>query len=916
MISSDPAKPPSGTDKVPSDFWLALRANVKRRRRVIPITPIPRDGSLELSYSQERLWFLDQRQPNSSVHQLLHIFYLEGSVNITVLENCLREIVQRHEVLRTTFPCVKGRPVPVISSEAMFELPVSDLQAFSPEQWTDKIRSLALEYADRPFDLALGPLWRFKLLQLGPNNYALIRVIHHIIFDGWSNSVFLRELDALYEAFTVGNPSPLADLPIQYIDFAHAQREWFKENLFSAQLDYWTNQFDRKASALELPIDYSRAIAQSERGKCQPVVLSESLTEALKTLSHQQGVSLFATLLAALKALLFCYTRQEDMIVCSPVASRQRNETKDLIGYFNNVVALRTDLSGNPSFQELLHRVSQVTLGAYENQDIPLQQVAMLPNLLRTPLTRVMFALQNIPNRSWSQQANGLKIRSEFIEREITNFDLSLLLQEVNGQIEGRLQYKSDLFAPSTIARLVEHFRSLLETLTQESKCHLSDLLLFEVAKASRKRCDDQARRLTPQPDLPELDVVPSDEFEQQLTQIWEEVLQINPIGRTSNFFDLGGHSLLAVQLFTKIEQSFDKNWPLSTLFQAPTIEKLADLLRQEERLTPWQSLVPIQVGGSNPPLFCMHGGGLNVLIFQSLATVLGPEQPIYGLQAKGLDGQADPHDRIEDIAADYIKEMQMVQAQGPYFLAGLSSGGIIGLEIAQQLNAQGETVAVLAMFDTYGPCSRQLLPIIRRCLSIANYGLRFMLPRFVKKIKLIGLRGAVNSLLSPKSSFTRSREIDNRPDIDSSMEVGNMIDGVANLSTRKGALEGLIEKLHLWVLQHSPMAFHSPSVVMTESPGVMTLNIRKLEEVHHQARIQYRPKAYFGHIAIFRANEQPPGFYLDPKFGWGQIAMGELSILSVPGHHSSITESLVLAMKLKTCLDKAHTNLPRQNNI
>jgi thioesterase domain-containing protein/acyl carrier protein len=699
MISSDPAKPPSGADKVPSDFWLALRANVKRRRRVIPITPILRDGVLELSYSQERLWFLDQRQPNSSVHHLLHIFYLEGPVNITVLENCLQEIVQRHEVLRTTFPCVEGRPVPVISSEAMFELPVSDLQELSPEQWADKIQSLALEYADRPFDLALGPLWRFKLLQLSPNNYALIRVIHHIIFDGWSNSVFLRELDALYEAFTIGNPSPLADLPIQYIDFAHAQRQWFRENLFSAQLDYWTKQFDRKASALELPIDYSRAIAQSERGKCQPVILSESLTGALKTLSHQQGVSLFATLLAALKALLFCYTQQEDMIVCSPVANRQQNEIKSLIGYFNNVVALRTNLSGNLSFQDLLRRVSQSTLEAYENQDVPLQQIASLPNLLRTPLTRVMFALQNIPNQSGSQR-DGLKISSEFIEREITNFDLSLLLQEVDGKLTGRLQYKSDLFDPSTIAQLVERFQALLETLTQDSSVYLADLPLFRTSKVSQKLRNDRFAGIVLQQDLPDPCAVPCDEFEQQLTQIWEEVLQIQPIGRTSNFFDLGGHSLLAVNLFTQIEEVFGKKLPLSALFQAPTVEQLVNILRQEEYSYPWYSLVPIQPDGSKPPLFAAH-----YFDHGDLAHYLGKDQPMfcfaYGLAARQTDYSPTPPTRFEDLAAHYIQEMRTFQPEGPYFLMGLSFGGNVAFEMAQQLVAQGQEVALLVLFDS-----------------------------------------------------------------------------------------------------------------------------------------------------------------------------------------------------------------------
>jgi thioesterase domain-containing protein/acyl carrier protein len=756
MIPPDAAKSSTSLDKVPSDFWLALRANVKRRRHVIPIIPIPRDAFLELSYSQERLWLIDQRQENSSVHNLLHIFYLEGLVNVTILESCIREIIQRHEVLRTSFPSVEGCPAPIILSKAMFELPVSDLQTLSSEQWAAKVQSLALEYADQPFDLASGPLWRFKLLRLSPNNYALIRVIHHIIFDGWSNSVFIRELDALYEAFTIGNPSPLADLPIQYVDFAYAQRQWFRENLFSEQLAYWTKQFDDKVSALELPIDYSRAIAQSERGKCHPVVLSESLTKALKTLSHQQGVSLFATLLATLKALLFCYTRQEDMIVCSPVASRQRNETKDLIGYFNNVVALRTDLSGNPSFQELLRRVSQVALEAYENQDIPLQQVATLPSLLRTPLTRFMFALQNISNQS--QQVKGLKIRSEFVEREITNFDLSLLLQEVEGKLVGRLQYKSDLFDPGTIAQLVERFQNLLEKLSQESKCYLLDLPMFEGSKSSQTLCDeDRDTHIIPQEDLLEHCDAPLDEFEQQLTRIWEEILQVQSISRVSNFFELGGHSLLAVTLFTRIEEIFGKKLPLSALFEAPTVKQLAHILHQEEYSYPWYSLVPIQPNGSKPPLFAAH-----YFDHGDLSHYLGADQPIfsfaYGLAARRVDYSPIPPNDVVALAAHYIQEMRTFQPEGPYFLMGLSFGGNVAFEMAQQLEAQGQKVALLVLFDSVAfdsvgqatepfPPSKQLY----RGFQLMQAMLRVGPAATVKKIK--------NKLVQNLSRFTRKAE-------------------------------------------------------------------------------------------------------------------------------------------------------------
>ena len=338
--SNPPIQPQS--EKIPSDFWQVVRTNMKLQHQAPPIKPIPRSGNLPLSFAQERVWFIDQMQPGSSIHHMCAAFRLKGSLNVVVLEKSLNEIVLRHEILRTTFPSVDGQPVQSISPEIDLKLSVVDLRYLPETEREAEAQRLASEDAERPFDLNQGSLMRVKLLRLAEEEYWLLRIVHHIVFDGWSYVVFMRELAVLYEAFTTEKPSPLSEAPIQYANFAVWQRQWLQGEVLESQLNYWKQQLSNSSvSPLELPIDRPRPSIPTCQGASQSLVLSETLTEALKAISTHDGVSLFVTLLAAFKTLLYQYTRQEDMIVCSPVAGRYRVETKRLIGYFNNIVVYR-----------------------------------------------------------------------------------------------------------------------------------------------------------------------------------------------------------------------------------------------------------------------------------------------------------------------------------------------------------------------------------------------------------------------------------------------------------------------------------------------------------------------------------------------------------------------------------------------
>lgn len=1390
------------------------------------LIPFSKEGYLPLSFNQQRLWLEQQIEPGQGVYNLLLAYHLSGQLNIEALTQSLSEIIRRHSILRVIFTFVDGEPQQIITPELPLDLPIVDLQQFSPIQIEAEAQKVASEEARLPFDLVRGPIFRFKLLRLNLDRHTLLFNSHHIVSDGWSSEVFFRELTTLYAAFCEGKPSPLSELPIQYVDFAQWQRQWLQGSVLESQLNYWKQQLGGTLPVLQLPTDYPRPSVQSYRGSVQRKMLPEPLANSLKTLSKQSGCTLSMTLLAAFKVLLYRYSGQDDLIVGMPIAGRNQVEVEELIGFFVNTVALRSSLAGNPTFREVLYRVREVSLEAYANQDVSLEKLIeeLKPNRdpSRPALFQVMFAMNSPWTNGSTRELPGMTIASTFgyVHNSTSKFDLTLVVRDTSKGVQVSVEYSTDLFATDSIARMLAHFQILLEGIvinpdqaiatlplltpdethkllekwnaTQlsypETACihqlieaqvvktpdatavyacdrqltyqelnekanqlahylrslgvapdvpvalcverslemvvgmigilkaggayipvdptypherraymlgdaqppiilteaglipflpehnaqvvaldldwekisqHSSDNLaslttssnlayiiytsgstgnpkgvtiahqsmvnhstaiipLFELTKSDRvlqfsnisfdiiieelfpslicgatvvlrdreshtsisrflqfiqqyhitllniptafwhelvnglsvlkqslpaslrlivvggekasrsaylnwvslvgdyprwlnaygptettvtatvfdpARCPQTIqqqseipigrpianlqtyvldRNLQPvaiglpgelyiggvglsqgylnRPDLtadrfilnpfsenpesrlyktgdvvrylpdgnlqfvgradyqvkirgfriepaeietvleqhsavhqsvicerenasgnkylvaylvshsnqtpsiedlrqfvkqklPEymvpatfvfLDALPMtpngkvdrhalptsdepnqkntelfitfhNEVERQLTQIWEAVLGVQSISIKDNFFDLGGHSLLAVRMFAQIEKTFGKSLPLATLFKAPTIEQLATVLPQEEKVAPWSPLVEIQTGGSKPPLFCIHGGGFNVLIYRDLAINLGTDRSVYGLQARGLDGNNEPLcNRIEDIAADYIKQIQTVQPEGPYFLAGLSSGGNIALEMAQQLHAQGQKVALLALFDSYGLNSIKLLPPVPRLLSSLSYALRYSVPRLAGKLLQLKPKAAQTKALEKiKAIKGISNEHKTKVRIEPS-RVEQINNDIQHLPVGIGYLEHWINNISSFILNRSPWAFFSPKDQLKGIEGSLSHTLEKLEEAHKEVHKAYVPKVYLGRITLLRAEETPPGFYVDPQLGWGKIASGGLEIYKIPGHHVSIMESPVLAEKLRACLDKS----------
>ncbi|HEV2436447.1 MAG TPA: amino acid adenylation domain-containing protein [Verrucomicrobiae bacterium] len=1343
-----------------------------------PILPVPRNGDLALSFAQQRLWFFDQLEPGLPAYNIPAAVRLKGPLNLAALEQSLNEIIKRHESLRTTFGKAEGRPTQVIAPTLTIKLPVVDLRKLPPGERETEVRRWVTAEARRPFDLSQGPLVRGTVLRLGDEEHVGLLTMHHIVSDGWSTGILVRELARLYVAFCAGGSSPLPALPIQYADFAHWQRQWLHGEVLETQIAYWKKQLAGAPALIDLPTDHTRPAVQTFRGAHQSLVLPKHLSEGFKALSRHEGVTQFMTLLAAFKVLLYRYTSQEDLIVGTPIANRNRLETEGLIGFFVNALVLRTDLSGNPGFRELLRRVREVCLGAYGHQDLPfdrlVEELHVQRDLSRNPLFQVMFVLHHASLRT--VELPGLNLSPVEGGGETAHFDLTLQILDTEQGLTATFVYNSDLFEAATIARMLGNFQTLLEAIVADPERRISDLPLLteterqqllvewnnartdsaqdlyihqlfeaqvertpdaiavvleaeplrdhankretvltyaqlnrranqlahhlralgvgpevlvaicverslemvigllgilkaggafvpldpaypkerlafilkdaqapvlltqdrlvaglpeqdakvicldsgwetiaresaenpggstlpenlayviytsgstgqpkgvlvshgsiaghcrnaqrlyeldsrdvvlqfaslsfdvsleeilptlivgarlvimgtnlwppaefhqklsefgltvlnlptaywqELARAwagvpelvpniqprlfivggdtmlpevlqlwqrtpvssirllnaygptettitatafeitprpgepttdrrvpigrplanrvayildphghavpigvpghlhiggtglargylnrpeltaekfipdpfsaapgarmyqtgdlARYRSDgnieflgrvdhqvklrgfrielgeieaalgqhpavreavvlaredapgekrlvayvvastdstaDELRRylkdklpeymvpamvvllealpMTPngkvdrralpapdrsRPDLEKAFVAPRDDLELQLARIWEEVLGVRPVGLTDNFFELGGHSLLAVRLFALIEKRLGRKLPLTAIFQGATVEHLAGLLRQPATSGPQSSLVPLQPGGSKPPLFLVHPAGGHVFPYIHLAQLLAPNQPCYGLQARGLEDGQDPHTRIEDMAAWYIQALQTVQPTGPYLLGGWSMGGVVAFEMAQQLHAQGQRVALLALFDGRIPTPDETFPEedAEAILLVERYfGVSFGPMESVAKL--------------PKA-----------------------------------------EQLAFMLEQAK-----SAGLIPAELDVAQARRFVELLRSDLRATQNYGLHRYPGRITFFKASETPAGSSpdADPTKGWSDWAGGGVEVHVVPGNHANLMYAPhveVLAEKLTACLNLA----------
>jgi amino acid adenylation domain-containing protein len=457
-----------------------------RRLERLRLGPMPRPGRLPLSFAQQRLWFLNQLDPGSSAYTIAGRWLLGGSLDIAAVERAVTELMRRHESLRTTFPSVNGEPVQRIADPEPMKLRIVDLESV-PKTDRDRLaRDTARQEAQQPFDIARGPLFRPVLLHYGQGEYELIASLHHIVADGWSLSIIVREVRVLYDACVTASPSPLPSLPLQYADFVLWQHHWLTEDILEDELRYWREHLRERPAPLELRPDYPRPTQPSCAAESHEFELPAALAGALRELGSRCGATPFMTLLAGLAALLSRYTGETDIILGTPVANRTRVELEPIVGFFANTLALRIDLAGDPSFLQILATVREESLGAYAHQHMPFEKLVeeLQPErkLGRNPLFDISFVFES----ATAGASAGASPVMNFVS-VAAPFDLTLFVREgCEGKLRGTVVYKRDLFASETIAGVARHYRTLLEGVTADPGRRLSSLPLLDGAEVHR----------------------------------------------------------------------------------------------------------------------------------------------------------------------------------------------------------------------------------------------------------------------------------------------------------------------------------------------------------------------------------------------------------------------------------------------
>jgi amino acid adenylation domain-containing protein len=541
-----------------------------------PLTRVSRERPLPLSFAQQRLWFLEQLDPGNYAYNIAHAMEITGGFDTNALRKALNEIVARHEVLRTRFVEIDGTPFQKIDESTEANWQFIDLTNRTEE---------ALKFIDqesrRPFDLALGPLFRARLAKIAADKFILLLVMHHIVTDGWSAELLANELSALYKAFVTGETASLPDLPIQYADYAAWQSQRAANGKLQDQIDYWKRQLSDAPPVLNLPTDHPRG-APSYRGGKQTALLSRELSDEIRKFARAHGATLFMTLLAVFDCLLALYCGSDDVVVGSPVAGRDGMETELLMGFFVNTLALRIKISPEESVRQLMRQVREAALAAFANQDVPFEMLVTALQHDRSaehnPIFQVMFLLQN--EKQPLPTFPGATVHPLKLDEDTSKFDLSLEAVDAE-ELEISIAYSEDLFEAESARCMLADYQRLIEAFIANADTKMSELpALTWTAKYL------PARNSSPASNKPAEYVAPRTPIEEKLAAIWTAVLAVERVGVEDNFFMLGGHSLLAAQVISRIRDSFNYELPLRRLFETPTVAGLAEAICESHAAT------------------------------------------------------------------------------------------------------------------------------------------------------------------------------------------------------------------------------------------------------------------------------------------------------------------------------------------
>ena len=654
----------------------------------------PADVTIPLTTDMARIWSLHHLDPTSAAYNMSCAWQLQGPLDVGQLERSLQALSVRHTILQTCFPEENGKPIQRPATPS----PVTqiDLTTWPQAQREASAAQLACDLIRQPFDLATESPYRAALFRLDTDQYRLLFVFHQIVFDGPSGHLFHTELSTLYAA--AGQPSDLPALPVQVADVAYQEHNQSADGQ-QRECAYWQRQLG-EITPLALPQDSPRPARETWQGASESLHLSAELSTTLHTLAQTHQTTLFNLLLAVINTWAYGLTRQQDILIYTSAAGRQRAELQPLIGLFARQLPLRIRLQPEHTFAGLLNQVQQTSADAWVHQALPFAELMdfLQPTLGYTPADLFQMMLIDQHTQSNDFTLPGLQTTPWSVQHtHAEKFDLRWSVRQTQGQITLTLVYKTDLFHAETIQTLLNQFSALLSQVAATPDQSIKDLTLDFTTPHTQQ---------TVQTEPAQQKIAPGTQLETDLVNLWETLLKQQPIGIRDDFFALGGHSLLAVRLLEQVKARIGCDLPLATLIQAPTIQQLAALIEQKQPQTHGDYLVTIQPKGNATPLFLVPPAGCGALRFAALAAYLGDERPIHSFDPQGLNDDMEPHPSIEDMAAAYIRDMQQQQPHGPYLLGGMCMGSHVALEMAQQLHTQNEATALLMSLDAGAPAS------------------------------------------------------------------------------------------------------------------------------------------------------------------------------------------------------------------
>jgi thioesterase domain-containing protein len=832
----------------PLDEKRALLAEILKKQSLQPF-------QARLSQGEERLWRLLQLDSDSAVYNVGFAYELEGALDVDTLVKALRSLTQRHEALRTGYGVIDGVPKRLISPELAVRFERVDLKSISKADFPGESRRIAIEVARTSIDLTKPPLWRFTLLERSDCDKVFLVNTHHIISDRWSVGLLMQELAAEYSAIVRGEPSPLSKPATSNSEAIGQLDALLSESEVAENLAYWRGRFRGEVRDLILPTGRPPAGEKRYSGLRRTFTVPDELAVRIGTLAAGENVTVYVVTLAALAVCLYADSGQTDLVFVTPVSRRHHAVTRGVVGYFNNLVPIRVTIADGFCFRDLLRSTAQVVKGAFEHQDVPFQRIAEQPGLNHIRLGRCVISVQN--TTSLELDLPGITSSYYDVPTDTANFDLAVSMEEHQGTFRGWVDAKTDLWTQCGADDFIASFLAILKNLADQPEKPLDEF--FDEARASASRALRETKRPVTQAPVNASTTAGSpigleNELERQIIGIWEDVIGVRPLGPESNFFALSGDSLLAARLFDRIGRVIGRELPLAALLEAPSIRQLSSLLMDRGDVPWWAVLVPLQPNGTRPPLFCVHGGGGGVLTYTRVAEHLGPDQPLWGLQApKHEDSMI--HLGVEEIARQYIQAIYSVSPDGPYNLCGHSFGGLVAFEMARQLKDQGKRVSLLVIIDHPGPDARVT---------------------WVDK-----LRWYAYSL----------GQLDRR------QRGTYLLDRVKWIVRKNPRMPGFLRR---WASNRVGQSRGSKSTA--------EYRIKTLSETMTALEL-YRPGKYEGRLTVFRARGGSPAINTDRFGGWGLAAQGRVEVHDFHCDHMQLFEEpncRNVSAELRDCLDRA----------